>query len=273
MKTNQHVLAAILTVLLLFTAPVLSQDEQTRPEFVVVTTMHRNMDNDDFDREEWLATEKEFVDKVIRKNDHIVTYGVYPHLFTDDNTEILFVRVYRTWNDILLAAEKNGEFIESGWPDKAKREAFFEKRAKYYSPVHSDEIYGTMDHAKLFEGDMTDDTVIYVRKNYFAFPEDGSFEEFDKFNSEFVQNVFYKNEYIKGYYPHSHRYGANSSDFIEAFYLDSLDNLGKMFDRNDELTKAYYNEARRKELGKKSRKYFTGVHADALYSVVPELRK
>ncbi|RSK41880.1 hypothetical protein [Mangrovimonas spongiae] len=274
MKTNNRILIVMVCLLLLFTAPVLSQDEQERPTYVVVTTMHWNLDYEDFDKAKWIATEKEFFDKVIKKNDHIVSAGIYTHLLSDDNSELLYVQVYNTWNDIDLAAKKNQELAESAWPDESKREAFFNKQNAYYAPMHSDEIYATMDHAKLFQGDFNDDMVVYVRKNHFDFPEDGSIEEFNSMNTEFIKNVIHKNEYIKGYYPHSHAYGANSTDFIEGFYLNSMSDLEKMFERNQELIEAHWSsEAKQKEFAKVASKYFTGKHSDAVYAVIPELRK
>ena len=274
MKTTSRFFTSMAIVMLLLTMPVMSQTEQERPQYIVVTTMHWNMDYEGFDQAEWIATEKEFFDKVINKNDHIVSAGVYTHLLSDDNTELLFVQVYRNWNDIDMAAKKNQELAEAAWPDEDKRAAFFKKQGAYYSPIHSDEIYATMAHAKLYQGDVDDDMVVYIRKSHFAFPEDGSLEEFNEVNTEYVTNVFHKNEYIKGYYPHSHAYGSNRTDFVEAFILDSMDDLKKMLDKNDELFKAHWDsEVKQKELGETASKYFTGKHSDAIYGIVPELRK
>jgi hypothetical protein len=50
--------------------------------------------------------------------------------------------------------------------------------------------------------------------------------------------------------------------------------LDKMFDRSSELVKeGWPDEEARKALGEKQRKYFTGVHGDFVYGVIPELSK
>ena len=61
---------------------------------------------------------------------------------------------------------------------------------------------------------------------------------------------------------------------MEAFFLDSLADLDKKFDKDGELFDAHWStEEAKKEMGKIGDKYFTGVHGDAIYTVVPELRK
>ena len=47
-----------------------------------------------------------------------------------------------------------------------------------------------------------------------------------------------------------------------------------LFDRDGELFDEHWSdEEAKKEMREKGGKYFTGVHSDAVYTVVPELRK
>ena len=274
MKTTKHYFFAIVT-LLLFNISIFAQDEAPKgPEYITVTTMHWNMDNDDFDREEWIATEKEYMDKVTKKNELIMGASFYTHRYTSDNTELLYVQTYASWEDIDKAGDRNGELAKEAWPDEDARGDFFDKRQAYYADLHSDEIYATMSGAKLMTEEPGEDMILYVRKSHFAFPDDGSNEEFKELRDEYLEKVFHKNELIKAYYPNAHAWGADRTEYVEGFMVNSMADLDEMFDRNAELFKeAWPDEADRKERRKKAGKYFTGVHGDYIYTLVSELMK
>ena len=75
-----------------------AQGEEERPEFIVATTMHWNMDQEDYSFDEWKAVEKEYLDKVVMKNELIAGASFFMHKFTEDNSEIMYVQVFNTWN-------------------------------------------------------------------------------------------------------------------------------------------------------------------------------
>lgn len=261
--------------LVLFTCNgLIAQEEDKRPEFIVVTTMHWNMDKEDGNFDDWKAVEKEYLDKVVMKNELIAGASFFTHLFTEDNSELMYVQVYNNWNDIHDAAERSNELAKEAWPDEEGRKAFFKKRMSFYAQEHSDEIYATMDGAKHMAEAPTKDMVLYLQKRHFAFPEDGSGSEWEDLNKKYLENIVYKNEYAKAYYPSQHYYGADRTQFNEAIYVDSLADLEKMLDRNGELMKeAWPDDAAREEMGKKMSKYFTGIHSDYIYNYVFGLSK
>lgn len=274
MRTTRKNLVVTLLLLVLFNAIGFAQEETPAgPEYVVITTNHWNMDYEDFDKAKWIATEKEFLDKITKKNDYIMGSSMYMHRFTPDNTEIVSVQTFANWEAIDKAGERTAELVRETWPDQEARRAYFQSRNAYYSNDHSDEIYATMSNAKVLAP--TDKEMVWlVRRSHFAFPKDGSGEEFRKLNKEYVENVFHKNEHIKGYYPMAHSWGSDRTEFLEAFAVESLAALDKMFERNGELYKAHWSdEAKRKEMDKSGQKYFTGVHGDYIYTSVPELSK
>jgi hypothetical protein len=84
--------------------------------------------------DDWKVTEKEYFDKVNKKNDLILSSGYFMHYFTPDNSEIVMVNVYKNWKDIEMANVKSSELVKSAWPYETARNAFFGKQAKYYSP-------------------------------------------------------------------------------------------------------------------------------------------
>lgn len=272
------------TYLLLFlltlggTITVVAQDEATeeeeRPKFITVTRMHWNMDQEDYDLDDWKAVEKEYLDKVVAKNDLIQGASFYMHQFTEDNTELLYVQVFNSWNDIHDAADKSGELSMEAWPDEDARKAYFKKRMSFYSIEHSDEIYATMDGRKALAEKPENDMTLYLQVRHFAFPEDGTQEEWEELNKAYLENIVYKNEYIKGYYPHQHYYGADRTEFLEAFYVDSLADLDKMLDNMGTLAKeAWPDDEKREEMGKNMSKYYSGKHGDFIYTYVSGLTK
>ncbi|MBJ7881510.1 hypothetical protein [Gelidibacter salicanalis] len=272
MKTIKGLFVVLAGMLLLNSTSTIAQ-EQTRPEFVTITTMHWNMDNKDFKMEEWKAVEKEYLDKVTMNNEHVANASFYLHRMTPDNTEILYAQSYPSWEAMGKAADRNTELEKSAWPDEKARTAFMKKRDAYYSPKHSDEIYATMPHAKRMTTAPTKDMICYVRKGHFAYGE-GNNEEFEATSKEYFDNVTSKNEYIKAYYPMAHAWGSDRTESVEAFFLDSMADLDKMFDRDTELFESHWkDEAARKGMEEKSAKYFDGRHGDYVYTYVAGLAK
>lgn len=274
MKTTTNLkFIAIASIMLLLNFSIFAQNEANRPKYISVTTMHWNMDKEDFSMDAWKALEKEYLQKVTSKNQYIISASYYTHLFTPDNSEVIYVQTYPSWEAMDKAAERNSELEKLAWPDENAKNAFFKKLDDNFSVKHSDEIYAPIDGAMLLPQDNNKDLVMYVRKTYFTFPEDGSEKEFKEMHAENVAKVISKNPYIKGYYPNVHAWGSDKTEFIEAFFVNSLCDMEKMFDKNGELIGQAWPGDSGKERGKKWGKYFTGVHGDAAYTLVAELSK
>src|SRR5690606_39640313 len=96
---------------------------------------------------------------------------------------------YPSWEAMDKAAERNSELEKLAWPDENARNAFFKKLDDNFSVKHSDEIYAPIDGAMLLPQDNNKDLVMYVRKTYFTFPEDGSEKEFKEMHAENVAKV------------------------------------------------------------------------------------
>jgi hypothetical protein len=276
MKTNNQFFSVIVLALLLFsTSTIFAQtDAPKRPEFITVTTNHWNMNKKDFKMSEWKAAAKEFHEKVTMKNEFIMGASTYLHNMTADNTEFLSVQTFASWEDIGKFGKRNNELILAAWPDETKRNAFMDNLNSYYANEHSDEIYAPMSGAKLMAEKPTKDMVCYIRRSHFAFPENGTMEEFEKLRLEGNAAIVQKNEFVKAYYPNAHAWGSDKTEYVEAFFIDSLADLDKMFDRSDELMKAAFPDtAANKAKGEAWGKYFTGVHGDYLYTFIHDLSK
>lgn len=272
MKTINRFFMVMAIMLLLYNATTFAQ-EQNGPAYVTVTTMHWNMDNKDFKMDEWKAVEKEYLQKLTMNNENVMSSGFYLHKMTPDNTEVLYVQTYPSWDAIGKAAGRNAELAKEAWPDENARDAFYKKRSAYYSDKHSDEIYVTMPNAKLMATMPTKDMICYLKRGHFKFDE-GSDAEFDALDKEYFDNVTNKNEYIKAYYPMAHAWGSDRTEAVEAFFLDSMADLDKMFDKDTELYNEHWkDEATRKADEEKAAKYFDGRHGDYVYTYIAGLAK
>ncbi|MDO7137776.1 hypothetical protein [Algibacter lectus] len=271
-KTNQ--LFATIAVLLLFCATTLQAQEKKEVKYVTVTKSHWNLDKKDFKMSEWKAAEKEYLDKVIKKNEYILSASTYIHNLTPDNTEVLSSMSYASWEDIDKQVERSAELEKEAWPDEAERKAFLQNLNSYYSNQHSDEIYSPLFGAKFLAESPTKDMVLYVRKSYLAFPKDGTMKEFEDLRLEGNTIITQKNEYIKGYFPYVHAWGADKTEYIEAYFLDSLEDIEKMFDKDDELFNAGYARSEENKVKLEAwSTYFTGVHGDYVYTFIHDLLK
>ncbi len=267
MRTIKNLMFGMLAFTILFISKSFGQEapkEEFEPVFITVTTGHWNSDpNTDFS--DWLKTEKEYFDKVTKKNDLIIGSGYYTHYFTPDNSEVVFVSVYKNWEDIEKANDITTKLIEEGWPNEEERTAFLKKQNGYYSPMHSDEIYMSMDFTKPIKTDSKKPLLFYVKKNSLGQGGSGF--------KEYFENVTMKNPFVKGYYTHRHQWGSNSRDALEVFVFDKLGDIESSFDETDKLVKAHWpDEAKRKEFFKDYNKMFDG-HGDYIYHNVPELVK
>lgn len=272
MKTLKKLWLGLLVLTIFITSKNIAQEktsEDFKPVYLTITTGHWNADPT-VDYSDWLKTEKEYFDKVTKKNDLIIGSGFYTHYFTEDNTEIVFVSIYKSWEDIEKANEISAKLTEEGWPNKEERTAFFKKQSSYYSQQHNDEIYMSTPFYKELKTDSTKPLIFYVKRNQLALNGQGSREKL----KEFTDNIIAKNSFIKGYYTHRHFWGADSREFDEVFVVNSLADIEKMFDENQRLIEAKWpNKDVRKQFMDDMNKLFTGKHGDYIYHNVPELAK
>jgi hypothetical protein len=271
MKTINHTIKGLLILTVLLSSTVFSQNQD--PLFVKVKTMHWNMDIEDFSMHDWKALELEYFNKVTMKNPYILSSTVLQHHFTDDSSEILFVTVFNSWNDIDLAAKRTNELVAAAWPNEDERKAFLKKQAHFYANEHSDEIYTALGGAKqLEETDLP--LLYYMRTSYLAFPENGTDQEFQALLDEYNEAVTYKNEYYKAYFPLKHYYGSDRSEFIEVYCAETLAGLEKGIAKQNELFRAHWPDQKAQDTyNDKFGKYLTGIHSDRIYSSVPDLYK
>lgn len=268
MKTGSTLLGLVLWMTLACViGNAQEKQEKAKPVYITMTTLHRSMDAK---AKDWKAAEQEYFDKVTSKNDLIIGSELMTHYYTDDNTEVILVNVYKTWEDIEKANAVSDELVKKAWPDEKARTAFFDKYDKFYTPVHSDEIYQSI--TSIGEIPYKDTTkkpmIVYIRKSQMNMAGKG------KNVKEFNEKITFKDPYIKAYYPFRHSWGANSTDFMEAFFFDSMADLEKSGEKIDELIKSTWpNDKDADAFFDELEKSFTGKHSDYIYRNIPSLSK
>jgi len=241
--------------------------EKEKPVFITMTTLHRSLDAK---AKDWKAAEQEYFDKVISKNPLIIGSELLTHYYTNDNTEIVSVNVYKTWEDIEKAGTISDDLVKKGWPDEKARKAFFDKYDAFYTPVHSDEIFQSINSIGEipYKNETKKPMIVYLRKSQINMAGKG------KNMKEFNEKITFKDPFIKAYYPFRHSWGSNSTDFMEAFFYDSLADLEKSSEKIDELIKSTWpNEKDADAFFDELEKSFTGKHSDYIYRNVPSLSK
>ncbi|REG98115.1 hypothetical protein C8P67_10738 [Flavobacterium aquicola] len=256
----------MLILTFLFCITIYAQDPP-KPVFITMTTLHRNYNTDSKD---WKATEQEYFDKVTSKNDLIIGSEILTHYYTENSSEVILVSVFKTWEDIEKAQTVSDELAKKAWPDEKARAAFFDKQNSYYMPMHSDEIYNSIETIgmKEFKATTKEPMIVYIRKSQMSMSGKG------KGMKEYNEKVTLKDPFIKAYYPFRHAWGADSRDFMEAYFYDSFADIEKSGLKQDELIKAAWpNEADSKAFFDQLKLVFTGIHGDFIYHNLPGVSK
>jgi hypothetical protein len=264
---NRSLFSLGLLILTLLLSMNIHAQDPPKPVYITITTLHRNLNTDGKD---WKTTEQEFFDKVTSKNELIIGHEILTHYYTENNSEVLMVNVYKTWEDIEKSGTITEDLIKKAWPDEKTRTAFLEKQNSYYSPMHSDEIYSSVTSVgeKEFKATTKEPMIVYIRRSQMAMTGKG------KGMKEYNEKVTLKDPYIKAYYPYRHAWGSDSRDFMEAFFFDSLSDLEKSNEKQDELTKvAWPKEADSKAFFDELKLAFTGIHGDYIYHNLPGVSK
>jgi hypothetical protein len=82
---------------------------------------------------------KEWHEKVVMKNDKIVSEKVFVHRSGADMRDWVFLSEYASWGDIEAANDMQNKLVDEGWPNEEDRDKFFDTFWKYVI-THSDEI-------------------------------------------------------------------------------------------------------------------------------------
>lgn len=75
------------------------------------------------------------------KNEYIISYKVVRHWWGHDNRDFVTIVEVKNWDDILKFNEREDELFREHWSTKEMRKAFNDAYNKYFTGIHSDEIY------------------------------------------------------------------------------------------------------------------------------------
>jgi hypothetical protein len=265
----------VLTILITsFSFTHKAQAQSHEKHYIKITKLHRDL-NVNMSMDKWIELEKDYLNKVIMKNEFILQRDVLNHYMTEDNTEVIFIQKYKTWGDIELAEKRSKELEKKIWPDSNKRNVYLNELGQYFNKHQSDEIFITVPGMKEDTGIAAKSLFYQMRVNHLAFPKDGTEEDFLKLNDTFLIKSVYNNHYIKGYYPFVQVWGSDKRNYIEVTAVASLNDLENAFKKIDEFLyePKKEDEAKHHTFIANYFRYFTGFHADYIYKSIPELKK
>ncbi|SDL90076.1 hypothetical protein [Kriegella aquimaris] len=136
MKTIKSLVGALFIMTLFFTTAAFGQDDG---HYYTVTTWKLQVPQDGT-RAELNGLMKEFSEKVVLKNEKIISEKVMHHISGADLRDLVIITEYANWNDIDAASTRQTELVETAWSNEDERNAFFKNWNKYVI-THSDEIY------------------------------------------------------------------------------------------------------------------------------------
>lgn len=125
----------LLFVVMLLSGNSFAQDEG---HYYTITTWKISTPEDGSNAE-FNELMKEWYDKVVSKNDKIISERVMQHQSGGDMRDWVFITEYASWNDIDAANDEQNKLVDEGWPNKEKRKKYFDSFWKYVI-THSDEI-------------------------------------------------------------------------------------------------------------------------------------
>ncbi|MFC2088099.1 hypothetical protein ACFLSX_00725 [Calditrichota bacterium] len=107
---------------------------------MVVTTLETKS-NSDGSVAEFDSLNQLFTDKVLKKNELILSAKTVRHMWGHNNRDFLVMYEVKNWADVEKANEKNDELFKKAWSTEESRKEFNKKWNAYFSGKHSDEIY------------------------------------------------------------------------------------------------------------------------------------
>jgi hypothetical protein len=131
-------LVLLIVLVFCFAGTILAQDVEGN---IMVITTFETKANPDGSVAEFDSLNQLFTDKVLKKNDLVLSAKSVNHFWGHNNRDFLVIYEVKSWEDVPKANEKNDELFEKAWPTEEERKAFNKKWNAYFSGKHSDEIY------------------------------------------------------------------------------------------------------------------------------------
>lgn len=242
-----------------------------KPYYVTFTKLHGFQN---VDKEKWKNIEIDFFNKVVKKNKYILHYEFLYNYYNNDNPDYIIMKVFKTWDDIEKAVKENKRLIKEAWPDPEERSSFFREQNKFYDLYYSNEIFTSAPLAQ-FSPEPKINKDVKQELFYILYDKLADYDNEDSLDAyqQYIENVTYKNPYVKSYYAQKHYVGNDSRDFYQIFVVDSYDDLIKSFDKDKELLNNLIPD--KNERIKFVDTYNKGVERvrNALYKNIPEISK
>lgn len=242
-----------------------------KPYYISFTKLHgiKNVD-----RTQWKNIEIDFFNKVIKKNPYILHYEFLYNYDDNNHPDYIIIKVFKTWNDIEKAFKENKKLIQQAWPDPVKRSEFFKAQNNFYGLYFSNEIFTSGPMAQYspksnLKSDGKQKLFYVLHDKLTDYSNEDSLDAYQRY----IENVTYKNPYIKAFFTQKHFVGADSRDFYQIFVVDSYNDLIKSFEKDKELLKNMIHDENKRI--KFIDIYNKGVERvrNGLYKNIPEISK
>jgi hypothetical protein len=122
-------------VVMLFSGSGIAQDEG---HYYAITTWKLTVPADGSNAE-LNELFKEWYEKIVSKNDKVLSQKVLRHVTGSDMRDWVVISEYASWNDMDAAGDEQSRLVQEAWPNEDDRRAWFAKFGKY-TVTHSDEI-------------------------------------------------------------------------------------------------------------------------------------
>ena len=138
MRNLSFSVAVMLLLTFFFSSQVNAQDED--PHVYTVTTTEFSFP-DGGSSAEWDSLNTLYMEKVVNKNEYIISQRALRHMWGHNSLDLLFITEYKSFSDIEKSQNRNTELFREAWATSEERQAYNKAVSKYFGDRHSDEIY------------------------------------------------------------------------------------------------------------------------------------
>ncbi len=137
-STNRSASIVFLLAIFMLTAALSAQDNMGN---VLVITTQKLAFPDKGSMAEFDSLNQLYTEKVIKKNNLILSHRTVRHLWGSDSRDFLIIYELKSMADLQKANARNNELFEQAWPDEKERKAMNDMMNKYFTGMHADEVY------------------------------------------------------------------------------------------------------------------------------------
>jgi hypothetical protein len=130
-----------ITFTIIFCLPIESIFGQSEKSNVVVMNFYKFQFPDEVSVPEFDSLAYLYQKIVLEKNELIVSHKILRHWWGNRDREFVILYEVNSWDDVILANQRNNELFEEHLDTKEKRDEFNQAFYKYFEAKFPDEVY------------------------------------------------------------------------------------------------------------------------------------